>query len=103
MSAKHRGKGPQAMTANILREGLNVWMTRDLTWSEDYAEVFTTEDADMIAQMEVRARQDEERNYVVGAYFIDVEAKTGLPVRYREKFRVSGPTHDLGETEPNKS
>lgn len=94
MSAKHKGVGPQSLTANELREGLNVWMTQDLTWSTDYKDACLTEDTDKIAEMRERGERDAENNLVVGVYFIDVEADSKLPVRYREKFRVSGPTHD---------
>lgn len=94
MSAKHKGVGPQSLTANELREGLNVWLTPDLSWSTDYAQALKTEDPDLIAQMQEIGDRDSENNLVVGVYFIDVEPDSGLPVRYREKFRVTGPTHD---------
>jgi len=97
MSAKHKGKGPQAVTANELRGGLNVWMTKDFAWSHDYADVFLTEDADVIEKMQAAADKDSEANLIVAAYFIDVEPDTGLPVRYREKFRVKGPSYDTAE------
>ena len=91
---KHKGKGPQALTANDLREGHNVWMTKEFTWSKDYADAFLTEDADAIEKMKEVGDRDAEANVVVGVYFIDTEPDTGLPARYREKFRVTGPTHD---------
>ena len=94
MSAKHKGVGPQSLTANELREGLNVWMTADFEWSVDFKNALLTEDADVIEKMAEVGDRDENENVVVGVYFIDVEPGTGLPVRYREKFRVSGPTHD---------
>jgi len=97
MSAKHKGKGPQAMTANELRGGLNVWMTNKYEWSHDYADVFLTQDSVEIAKMQAAADKDIESNMVVGAYFIDVEPNSGFPVRYREKFRVKGPSYDTAE------
>jgi hypothetical protein len=54
MSAKHKGVGPQSLTANELREGMNVWMTQDLNWSTDYKDACLTEDPDKIAQMRER-------------------------------------------------
>lgn len=97
MSAKHKGVGPQSLTANELRDGLNVWMTADFKWSNDFKDALLTEDADVIEKMRQIGEQDVEKNEVVGVYFIDVDAETGLPVRYREKFRVTGPTHDRSQ------
>lgn len=94
MSAKHKGKGPQALTANDLREGFVVWLTKDFNWSLDFKDVLLTEDADLIEKMRVFGEDQEESNIVVGVYFIDVDPSSGQPVRYREKFRVSGPTYD---------
>ena len=94
MSAKHKGKGPQALTANELREGLVVWLTKDFEWSLDFKHALLTEDADLIEKMREFGAEQEDKNIVVGVYFIDVSAEDGQPVRYREKFRVSGPTYD---------
>ena len=52
---KHKGKGPQGMTANELRSGLNVWMTKDFEWSRDYKEAFLTEDQALIEKMDAVA------------------------------------------------
>ena len=97
MSAKHKGKGPQSLTANELREGLNVWMTPRYEWSTDYKDALLTEDDALIEAMRDAGERDENDNLVVGVYFIDVEPESKLPVRYREKFRVSGPTHDQSQ------
>lgn len=94
MSAKHKGKGPQALTANDLREGFVVWLTADFEWSLEYDDALITEDATAIKKMGSFGEAQAESNIVVGVYFIDVDAESGLPVRYREKFRVSGPTYD---------
>jgi len=97
MSLKHKGKGPQTMTANELREGYSVWMTKDFTWSTDYSDALQTEDTDVIAKMQEIADRDVEANEVVAAYFIDIDPESGLPARYRERFRVTGPSNDLGD------
>ena len=94
MSAKHKGKGPQALTANELREGFVVWLTKDFEWSLDFKDALLTEDADLIEKMRVFGAEQENDNIIVGVYFIDVDPESGLPMRYREKFRVSGPTYD---------
>lgn len=94
MSAKHKGKGPQALTANYLREGFVVWLTADMTWSEHFNEALLSEDEDVIAKMQAQGEADDHGNLVTGVYFIDVDPKTKLPARYRERFRVRGPSYD---------
>ena len=94
---KHKGKGPQAMTANELRDGFSVWLDENLDWSRDYTKALRTEDQDLIDRMQLKAETDETKNFVVGTYFIDVETDTGLPARYREKFRVNGPSYDTAD------
>ena len=94
-NAKHKGKGPQAMTANELHSGLSVWMTPDFGWSQTYKDALLTEDDDIIEKMESVAEAAEAANEVVGAYFIDTE--DGVPARYRERFRTHGPTYDTAD------
>lgn len=89
---KHKGKGPQAMTANELVSGLNVWMTPNYGWSRHYADALLTEDDAQIETMDITAKAEELANIVVGAYFIDTE--DGKPARYRERFRTHGPSYD---------
>jgi len=97
---KHKGKGPQSLTANTLRDGLNVWLTPEFEWSMDYKEALQTEDKAVIEKMNEIGERDELANLVVGVYFIDVEPDSGLPVRYREKFRVKGPSYDTADLVP---
>ena len=92
---KHKGKGPQAMTANELRSGLSVWMTKDYDWSRDYADALLTEDEAAIQKMDDVAKAAELTNTVVGAYFIDTV--DGKPARYRERFRTHGPSYDTAQ------
>jgi len=94
---KHKGKGPQAMTANELRDGYSVWLDENLDWTRDYKLALRTEDTDLMERMQLKADTDVGKNIVVGTYFIDVEPDTGLPARYREKFRVNGPSYDTAD------
>ena len=94
---KHKGKGPQSLTANELREGFSVWLTPELEWSRNFSEALKTEDEALIEKMKTKGDVDEEANLVVGVYFIDIEPDSGLPVRYREKFRVKGPSYDTAD------
>lgn len=93
---KHKGKGPQAMTANGLRAGPVVYLTADMDWSTAYADALITQDASLIEQMAGVGERDQDQNYIVGPYFIDVNEATGLPARYRESFRMNGPSFDPG-------
>lgn len=99
-SAKHKGKGPQSLTANTLRDGLSVWLTPEFDWSMKYSDALITEDDETIGKMERIGEESEHANDVVAPYFIDVEAESGLPVRYREKFRVRGPSYDTATLVP---
>jgi len=94
---KHKGKGPQSLTANELREGLSVWLTSELEWSHNFEDALKTEDVSLMEKMKAKGDADENDNIVVGVYFIDIEPDSGLPVRYREKFRVKGPSYDTAE------
>ena len=97
MSLKHKGKGPQALTANLLRGGYSVWLTPDMEWSQSWNDALTTEDTELMERMQSVGECDTDANEVVGVYFIDVEPDSGLPVRYREKFRVRGPSYDTAD------
>ena len=96
-NAKHRGKGPQSLTANELREGYSVWLNPEFEWSRDFADALKTEDEAVIEKMQAKGAADSDDNLVVGVYFIDIEPESGLPVRYREKFRVKGPSYDTAD------
>jgi hypothetical protein len=92
---KHKGKGPQGMTANELRSGLSVWMTPDFSWSQSFEDALLTEDEGLIEKMDETAKASEQENHVVGAYFIDTV--DGKPARYRERFRTHGPSYDTAD------
>ena len=94
MSAKHKGKGLQALTANHLREGFVVWLTEKMEWSQDYTQALLSEETTVIEKMRAQGERDDADNLVTGVYFIDIEEETGQPVRYRERFRVNGPSYD---------
>jgi len=96
-TAKHKGKGPQSLTANELRGGASVWLNAEFEWSRDFADALKTEDDVVIEKMQAKGDADANDNLVVGVYFIDIEPESGLPVRYREKFRVKGPSYDTAD------
>jgi len=77
---KHKGKGPQSLTANELREGMNVWLTSDYEWSRNYGDALQTEDEAIMEKMQAKGEADEEENLIIGVYFIDVEMRLFNPV-----------------------
>ena len=85
------------MTANELRDSFDFLLDDNLDWTPDYDKALRTVGQDMIDRMQLKAQTDENKNIVVGTYFIDVEPETGLPARYREKFRVNGPSYDTAD------
>jgi len=94
---KHKGKGLQSLTANDLKSGASVWLTDTFSWSPNYRDALHTTDLDLIKKMRQAGARDSEANIVVGVYFIDIDADSGLPARYREKFRINGPSYDTAD------
>jgi sulfite reductase (NADPH) hemoprotein beta-component len=81
----------QVVTANRLRDGVIVWLTRELRWSEDFAESKPLRDeAEAKAALEA-AGIDVRARLVVGPYLAEVdETPEGLkPNSARERIRAS--------------
>lgn len=93
---KHKGKGPQVLTAHGLKTGPVVYLTKDHTWSTSFQHALQTEDKDAIDAMAVIGDRDELANLIIGPYYIDIDPATGRPARYRERFRAGGPSYDPG-------
>lgn len=93
---KHKGKGPQVLTANGLRKGPVVYLDAGFHWSTSFADALITEEPAIIEKMGKAGENSEDANVVVGAYFIDISAETRKPARYRERFRANGPSYDPG-------
>lgn len=78
------------VTANHLLEGHSVYLGED-GWTADYRESRIAHGTDEAAALEALGRVDEDANYVVGVYLVDV-ALDGEgcpePIHYREKMRV---------------
>lgn len=84
---------PKIVSANDLRQGHVVYLTKAGEWSGDHADAAVA-DTDKAAQrMLAAARGDDLR--VVGPYLVTV-AVTGTgtpePTHFRESFRLSGPS-----------
>jgi hypothetical protein len=84
---------PKVITANRLGDGRVVFLSRD-GWSRliEEAEVaMGTEEAEAAL---ARANADAAANRVIGPYAVDVRLERGRPVplRLRERIRLTGPT-----------
>lgn len=91
----------QLVTANRLRDGIAVFLTRDGAWSEMIDEAVLALDPQAAAALEARAREDEGKTIVTGSYLVDAERLDGRvrATHIRERMRALGPTVrlDLGK------
>ena len=82
----------QVVTANLLREGLVVWLTADNTWTRDLSRARCFDDAaraeDALARAAARSGE------VVGCYLAPMRPTPDgpAPVHFREAFRRAGPS-----------
>ena len=96
----------QLITANRLRDGIAVFMTRAGEWSETIDEAVLAVEPQAAAALEARAKEDEKKTLVTGAYLVDAE-RLHARVRashIRERMRALGPTVrlDLGKQAEGK-
>ena len=91
----------QLVTANRLRDGIAVFLTRSGTWSELIDESALALEPQAAAALETRAKEAETANLVTGSYLIDAERRDGhvRAAHIRERMRSLGPTVrlDLGK------
>lgn len=91
----------QLVTANRLRDGIAVFLTRSGTWSEKIDEAALALEPQAAAALEARAKDDEKATLVTGSYLIDAERRAGRirAALIRERMRTLGPTVrlDLGK------
>ena len=91
----------QLVTANRLRDGIAVFLTRSGAWSEKIDEAALALEPQAAAALEARAKDDEKATLVTGSYLIDAEHRDGRirAAHIRERMRTLGPTVrlDLGK------
>jgi hypothetical protein len=96
----------QLVTANRLRDGIAVFLTRAGNWSEVIDEAVLALEPQAAAALEARAKEDERKTLVTGAYLIDAERLNGRvrAAHIRERMRALGPTVrlDLGKQAEGK-
>jgi hypothetical protein len=88
----------QVITANRLRDGLIVYLTKDENvtgWTEniDYAYIAGEEQIDALL---ATAKTYEESNVVVGTYAVEI-AGSKMPLTARERIRATGPSVRYGD------
>jgi hypothetical protein len=86
------------ITANRLREGVIVYMTKDGNvsgWTENIDYAYVGGEAEVPGLLEL-AKQYEQSNAVVGTYAVEI-AGAKLPLTAREKIRAKGPTVRYGD------
>ena len=98
MSTPEKG---QLVTANRLRDGIAVFLTRGGEWSEVIDDAVLAQEPQAAAALEARAREDEKKTIVTGSYLVDAERLEGRvrASHIRERMRALGPTVrlDLGK------
>ena len=98
MSAIEKG---QVMTANRLRDGEVVFLTRSGHWNERIDEAVLAQEPQALSALETRAEEDVKATLVTGHYLFDAERIDGKirASHIRERIRTVGPTVrlDLGK------
>ena len=96
----------QLVTANRLRDGIAVFLTRAGDWSESIDDAALALEPEAAAALEVRAKDDEKKTIVTGSYLVDAERLNGRvrAAHIRERMRALGPTVrlDLGKQAEGK-
>jgi hypothetical protein len=91
----------QVMTANRLRDGDVVFLTRAGTWDLAIDSAVLAQEPQAVAALETRAKADEKATLVTGSYLFDAERVNGKikASHIRERIRAQGPTvrMDLGK------
>ena len=91
----------QVMTANRLRDGDVVFLTRAGEWALAIDNAVLAQEPQAVAALEARAKADEKANLVTGSYLFDAERVNGKikASHIRERIRAQGPTvrMDLGK------
>ncbi len=82
---------PSVVTANVLRSGAVVYLTRDGQWVEALHGAAVAADTDALKCLETLALAAVERTEVTAVYAMDVRVVTGRPepISVRERIRAA--------------
>lgn len=89
--------GPRILTANLLGDGLVVFLGTDGSWAPGLESARLAHSNDDVAQLEAVGGEAARANHIVDPYLIEVE-DTGsslLPIEMRERMRARGPSVNL--------
>ena len=91
-------KGPRILTANLLSDGMVVFLGPDGVWRASIEGAHIARSEDDAAALETRAEAAVQTNHIVDPYLIAIEeTDTGLvPVQFRERRRIAGPSVQAG-------
>ena len=86
--------GPQILTANLLSDGMVVFLASDGTWRGSIDSALIARSDEDIAELEAGGTLAVQANLVVDPYLIEVEETDDrpVPVAFRERIRTSGPS-----------
>lgn len=84
---------PMVFTANRLLDGRVVWLAEAGHWVETVAEARVFSPAEAATGL-AQAQEGERAQHVIGVYGTEIAVQDGLPVpvKFRERLRVRGPS-----------
>ncbi len=89
--------GPQILTANLLNEGMVVFLGKGGAWASSLESAQLAHSDDDVAQLEAQGGRAAQANLIVDPYLIEVEETGSMlsPVQFRERMRARGPSVNL--------
>jgi len=89
--------GPQVLTANLLSDGMVVFLAQGGAWSASLENAHVAHSDDDVAQLETTGAEGSQANLVVDPYLIEVEETGGVlsPTAFRGRMRARGPGVNL--------
>ncbi len=89
--------GPRILTANLLGDGLVVFLGKDGSWAPSLESAWLAHSNDDLEQLEALGGEAARSNTIVDPYLVEVEdtGSTLLPVEMRERMRARGPSVNL--------
>lgn len=89
--------GPQILTANLLGDGLVVFLDQDGAWASSLENASLAHSNDDASRLEAIGGEAARANIIVDPYLVEVEdnGSSLLPVKMRERMRVGGPSVNL--------
>jgi sulfite reductase (NADPH) hemoprotein beta-component len=89
--------GPQILTANLLSDGLVVFLGKGGSWSASLEGAQLAHSDTDVARLEAMGGDAARANHIVDPYLVEVEetGPTLSPIEMRERMRARGPSVNL--------